>query len=477
MLKLPVVLQVDEYIGHAAKLLQQGAVDSALSVLSPFIENELLAKDLHYIVALCHISKGNLETAKTALQRELAKFPGNTPAKEMLESVLLDLGYTNSSSEKQLSFLQLHTYYDHYLEAFYQENPSLLEAPFDEQMKSLIADGFAAIHMFSPWMGKFNYLSHLIIANCAPAQVRWCQEHGIRLQTPADWKYEIAQHQIDYYKPDVLYLGDSVDGFDAHFLAKLKHKPKLVIGWRAATIPDGTDWRGFDIILSGLSALRKAALGYGAKEAIDFYPGYPCQINKQLQNTEPQYDISFSGQWTLNQHPMRNYYLARIAEEAEKGRFTAAFYLSGQTMQLPDAVAKLQKGARYGVAMHKALTSGRIAFDARGIIGSGHYDKIGQDLAGNETTNMRLFEATGAGAFVLTEYRDNLSKYFEIDQEIVTFKDEQELFEKIEYYLHNPEQRIAIAKRGQQRCLKEHSMEKRAGLLNQIIRERLASVM
>ncbi len=52
------------------------------------------------------------------------------------------------------------------------------------------------------------------------------------------------------------------------------------------------------------------------------------------------------------------------------------------------------------------------------------------DLAGSETINMRLFEATGSGVFLLTEYHDNLREYFEPGKEVETFGDRRELVEK-----------------------------------------------
>jgi hypothetical protein len=124
--------------------------------------------------------------------------------------------------------------------------------------------------------------------------------------------------------------------------------------------------------------------------------------------------------------------------------------------------------------MYQALRSGSIAFDARGTLelkGSPHGKT--HDLAAGETANMRTFEATGCGAFLLTEHFDNLQRYFEPGKEIETFRDEKELIEKIDYYLSHPEQCRQIARRGQRRCLNDYSMEKRAGAFDRIMRAHL----
>jgi hypothetical protein len=83
---------------------------------------------------------------------------------------------------------------------------------------------------------------------------------------------------------------------------------------------------------------------------------------------------------------------------------------------------------------------------------------------------MRIFEATGSGAFLLTEHFDNLARYFEIGTEIETFSDERELVDKIRHYLAHPEQRAEIAAAGQARCLRDHSMGSRLRDFDTIIR-------
>jgi hypothetical protein len=112
--------------------------------------------------------------------------------------------------------------------------------------------------------------------------------------------------------------------------------------------------------------------------------------------------------------------------------------------------------------MYRALKSGRISLN------------IHIDVAKGEIGNMRMFEATGIGSFLLTDDGEHLRKYFEPGVEIETFRDSQELIEKIYYYLEHPEEREAIARRGQERCLRDYSMSKRAAEFDQIIKKYLS---
>lgn len=81
----------------------------------------------------------------------------------------------------------------------------------------------------------------------------------------------------------------------------------------------------------------------------------------------------------------------------------------------------------------------------------------------------RNFEIPGCGGFLLTADADNLWDYYENGKEIVIFKDEKDLIEKIQYYLLHDSEREAIAKRGYERTLREHTYEKRFNDIFKII--------
>ena len=79
--------------------------------------------------------------------------------------------------------------------------------------------------------------------------------------------------------------------------------------------------------------------------------------------------------------------------------------------------------------------------------------------------NMRMFEATGCGSFLLTDEPKKLANYFRPDVEVVTYKDTREAVDKVAYYLENEDERSAIAERGQKKCYSEHTYEQRVKLL------------
>lgn len=90
-------------------------------------------------------------------------------------------------------------------------------------------------------------------------------------------------------------------------------------------------------------------------------------------------------------------------------------------------------------------------------------------IAGDVT--MRVFEGTAAGALVITDagVANGLDELFVPGQEIVTFRDDADLIEKVAYYLEHEDERMAIARAGQQRTLTEHSYTQRVAQMLTVV--------
>jgi spore maturation protein CgeB len=71
--------------------------------------------------------------------------------------------------------------------------------------------------------------------------------------------------------------------------------------------------------------------------------------------------------------------------------------------------------------------------------------------------NERTFKIPMAGGFQVCDDINCLSDYFKIDEEIITAKNSNEWYEKIDFYWRNPELRIKIAENGMKRVCKEHT--------------------
>ena len=83
------------------------------------------------------------------------------------------------------------------------------------------------------------------------------------------------------------------------------------------------------------------------------------------------------------------------------------------------------------------------------------------DVAENYANNMRLYEATGVGAMLITDRKDNLSELFDIGREVEVYSSPEEAAELINYYMAHPLEAGVVARAGQDRTLKEHTYQQR----------------
>jgi spore maturation protein CgeB len=98
---------------------------------------------------------------------------------------------------------------------------------------------------------------------------------------------------------------------------------------------------------------------------------------------------------------------------------------------------------------------------------------IHADSSPTHASNMRLFETTGVGTCLLTDWKSNLATLFEPDREVIVYSSSAECVEKARWLLANPGPRQAVAMAGQQRTLRDHTFARRAHLFDGIIRSAL----
>ena len=74
---------------------------------------------------------------------------------------------------------------------------------------------------------------------------------------------------------------------------------------------------------------------------------------------------------------------------------------------------------------------------------------------------LRVWDILGAGGFVLTNYQSEIPEYFEVGKELETYASEEELIDKIGYYLEHEGLRQEIAYNGYQKAKGQYSLELR----------------
>ena len=100
--------------------------------------------------------------------------------------------------------------------------------------------------------------------------------------------------------------------------------------------------------------------------------------------------------------------------------------------------------------------------------------KIVLNLPLADDLNFRTFEAMSCGAMLLTRRVNNGQEvFFEEGKHYAAFGDEQELFEKVAYYISHPEERGAIAGAGLAEVQLNHRLEQRLEVLFSKVQESL----
>ncbi|MFD2207942.1 glycosyltransferase family protein [Kiloniella antarctica] len=359
-----------------------------------------------------------------------------------------------------MKFLEYMSFYSSYLEELYASKPLLSSTPFQNQMNVLEADAFSGGHLFAPAMKQHGYDNTFAVVNCKQAQNAWAREN--KIPTELATRNQIICNQIDTIRPDVLHIADPV-ALDPRLLNECSWKPKLVMAWRAAPIPDDADWSNVDLMISTLGVCREKAMKLGARSVQKFSPAFPEFVAKKIANEIKQWDVVFAGQvGTLHRKRQQLIqHLIGMPEFQSKNR-SLRLYLANWTSVTFDDAKSFIKPAVWGMEMFRTLKKGR-------IVVNNHID-----MADNMASNMRIFETLGVGSFLLTEESDELAELFEPGVEVETYSCLSEMEDKIRYYLNHPEKREAIAKRGQVRCFRDHGLVARSQELDLLIKNYLS---
>jgi spore maturation protein CgeB len=83
--------------------------------------------------------------------------------------------------------------------------------------------------------------------------------------------------------------------------------------------------------------------------------------------------------------------------------------------------------------------------------------------------NPRTFEISASGTLQLTDTRDDLARFYKPGEETETYSSQQELLEKVEFYLTHEKERREIALRALERTLREHTYGHRIDQLLSVI--------
>ena len=90
----------------------------------------------------------------------------------------------------------------------------------------------------------------------------------------------------------------------------------------------------------------------------------------------------------------------------------------------------------------------------------------------SEAVNQRVFDVPACGSFILTDDQEALYDLFHVGDDIITFKDKEEIPDLVEFYLKHPDTRKSIALKGRARVLNNHTYTHRLKNMIEFMKER-----
>ena len=89
------------------------------------------------------------------------------------------------------------------------------------------------------------------------------------------------------------------------------------------------------------------------------------------------------------------------------------------------------------------------------------YDNHDHSQKTMQHLHLREFEAPMCGALYFTNYSDELAEHYEPDKEVIIYRNEHELLDKVKYYLGHPQEAEKVRQAGYKRALECHTYQKR----------------
>jgi spore maturation protein CgeB len=168
--------------------------------------------------------------------------------------------------------------------------------------------------------------------------------------------------------------------------------------------------------------------------------GFEPRVLQRLKEGGPKEPSTFVGSLTIY-HDGR----VRLLESVCRSLDPKIYGKGVDYLPEDSLIRQCYQGEAWGIDMYQTLFNSKITIN----------HQIG--MAESYANNCRLFEATGVGTLLVTDWKKNLHEMFEPGKEVVSYRIPEECVEKIQYYLKHEDEREEIARAGQQRTLRDHT--------------------
>jgi len=360
------------------------------------------------------------------------------------------------------------SYYPQFLAYFYREHPEAVNLSYDKHRRLLLDQFFGTSDFYSHNLQKEGFKAKDFIANDEILQRKWAAENSLKISGSGisekihslpylyritgrpDWMQKIVLAQVRQFAPDVIYCQDKTI-LEPATLKKMKEYARLTVVQIASPLPSEKYGRYFDLVITSFPHFVPYFRKMGMRcEYLKL--AFESRILKKTGELPRDLPLVFVGSITPYHRQG-----TRMLEELARSVGLDFWGQFNMPLSPFSPLKKVYRGEAWGLSMYRILSRAKIVIN-RHI-----------ETAGDYANNMRLFEATGMGAMLITDDKKNLSELFRTGSDIEIYSSVKESIEKVKYYLSHDKERELMAKAGKKRTLKDHNyqlrMEELAGIL------------
>lgn len=382
-----------------------------------------------------------------------------------------------------MRILVLNADYPRFLSWLYRRQPGLASAGYAAQMSARNASLFGVADFYSRNFTALGHSAAEIHVNNAWLQTAWAREHGmvVKAARPATsgtsslpgWLHRavtpfkpmlrpmarkvglspsldpqaeaILLAQVEHFKPDVV-LNQDTFHVDVELMRRIRSIGNSVLIGQIGIAPSrGVDWSVYDLLMSQLSVTVDFFRRLGVRAEVNHLAFEPAILQALPPAPAKDIEVSFVGTVSPD-HRQRIALLEAVAERYE----LKLFGNPPRTLPASSRLHRCVQGEVWGADMYQVLRRSKITLNSH------------IDMAGREAGNMRLFEATGVGTFLLTDFKDNLHTLFAPEEEVSVWHSIDDCLASIRSALDDDDVRVEIASAGQARTMAQHTYRHRA---------------
>jgi spore maturation protein CgeB len=297
-------------------------------------------------------------------------------------------------------------------------------------------------------------------------------KHGREKARTQLWEY------IEREKPDVCIVGFSENDWGMELFKKMKTQTHTTFVY----IADDDTWRWerfarhvapyFHWVVTYDSRAIKKYHSIGITNVVHHQPGVDLEEFRKLPDRKKDIDISFVGLWSKPRERVVNHLRNAGVDVFVRGtgwpegplktHAELIDVINRSKISLTLIPASFYFGWRPIVRLflrRRDLGEGGLPYK---LDIQNFYDNWRSwMMKRNAWVKARNFEAPACGTMEITQDADDLRDYYKLGEEIVVYKDLDDMVAKVKYYLTHDEEREAIARRGYERTVRDHSQVRR----------------